>query len=523
MIIVNKMLIYCLLVSAFYWTSVRSQPVPVNVGSRLELLADKFLIEKIKGEARLQLQRPTPREVVLVTDRPWEGNFCGLFTVFQDEELYRMYYRAWHIVTGTTLEFPRRQLICYAESPDGIRWHRPNLGLVEFEGSKENNIILDGLPGGSVASKASISTYGGGVHCFVPFKDMNPAASPDARYKAFSRERDKGLYAWKSPDGIHWDLMTDELVITKGYFDSQNLAFWDSDRKEYREYHRDFRKTPEVVEKTHGIRDIRTSTSMDFIHWTDPVWLSYPGVPSEQLYTNQILPYYRAPHLLMGFPVRYIDRGWSDSMRALPGLEHRRLRAGVSARYGTGLTEGLFMVGRDRISFRRWQEAFIRPGLIPVDNWVYGDNFQNWGLVETQSRFSGAPNELSIYVSEGYWRGESLNLRRFTLRLDGFVAASAPMSGGEITTRPLVFEGNRLKLNLSTSAAGSIQVEMQEADGTPIAGYRVEDSLPIFGDELDRVVSWKEGSDVGNLAGKTVRLRFILKDADLFAFQFFSQ
>ena len=92
-----------------------------------------------------------------------------------------------------------------------------------------------------------------------------------------------------------------------------------------------------------------------------------------------------------------------------------------------------------------------------MDNWTYGDNVQNWGLVETRSHIEGAPNEISMYATEGYWVGESLNLRRFTLRLDGFVAASAPMSGGEIVTRPIRFQGDRLLLNFSTSAAGSLQ------------------------------------------------------------------
>ena len=505
---IRRVPICFLLASIGSSTTSWAQPSAVDVGSRLELFADRFLIDEIKGRARLQLQRPSPQELVLTTDRPWEGNACSLFTIFQDGDRYRMYYRGWHFVTGTTLEFPRRQVICYAESLDGIHWYRPNLGLVEFEGSRENNIVLDRLPTGAP------------VHTFVPFKDSNPAADPDARYKAFSRERDKGLYAWKSADGLHWDLMTDELVITEGYFDSQNLAFWDSAHQVYREYHRDFITTPDLAEETHGIRGIKTSTSSDFLHWTDPVWLEYPGVPDEQLYTNQILPYHRSPHILLGFPVRYIDRGWSDSMRALPDLEHRRLRANVSRRYGTALTEGLFMAGRDRVSFRRWEEAFLRPGLSPEDNWVYGDNFQNWGLVETRSPFAGAPNELSIYVNEGYWRGKSLKLRRFTLRLDGFVAASAPMAGGELITKTIRFQGNYLALNLSTSAAGSIRVEIQDVAGTPLDGYRLEDSSPTYGDELGRVVSWKKGPELGGLTGKPVRLRFILKDADLFAFQF---
>ena len=483
----------------------------LDVGSRLELFVEPSLVEELRGEARLQLQRPTPREVALVTDRPWEGNACFTFTIFQDGNRYRMYYRGWHFETGKTLEFPRRQVTCYAESLDGIHWYRPNLGLVEFEGSKRNNILLDRLPEGKP------------VHNLVPFKDDNPEAMPDARYKAFSRDGDKGLYAWKSADGIHWELMADRLVITQGYFDSQNLAFWDSFRNEYREYHRDFRPTAKNQPRTKGIRDVMTGTSQDFLNWTDPVWLSYRGSADVQLYTNQIIPYYRAPHILLGFPNRYLERGWSDSMRALPNLEHRRLRAGISLRYGTVLTEGLLMASRDRVRFHRWPEAFIRPGLRPVGNWTYGDNVQNWGLVETRSHIEGAPNEISLYATEGYWVGESLNLRRFTLRLDGFVAVSAPMTGGEIVTRPIRFHGERLLLNFSTSAAGSLLVEIQDAAGKPLEGYRLEDCSPTFGDELQREVFWKKGPDVGELAGRDVRLRFVLKDADLFAFRFASR
>ena len=239
----------------------------LDVGSRLELFVEPSLVEELRGEARLQLQRPIPQGVALVTDRPWEGNACFTFTIFQDENRYRMYYRGWHFVTGKKLEFPRRQVTCYAESLDGIHWYRPQLGLVEFEGSKRNNILLDRLPNGDT------------IRNFVPFKDANPAASPDARYKAFSLSRKWGLYAWKSADAIHWELMADRPVITKGYFDSQNLAFWDSVRNEYREYHRDFRQTAENQPRTKGIRDVMTGTSQDFLNWTDPVWLNYPGSP----------------------------------------------------------------------------------------------------------------------------------------------------------------------------------------------------------------------------------------------------
>jgi hypothetical protein len=319
------------------------------------------------------------------------------------------------------------------------------------------------------------------------------------------------LIAFKSADGIGWSLISHKPVMTGCAFDTQNLAFWDTLRGHYRAYVRDFRE---------GRRGIRTATSTDFVHWTPPVWLEYPGAPKEQLYTNQIAPYYRAPHIFIGFPTRYIDRGWSDSMRALPELKHRQHRATASRRYGTALTEGLFMTSRDGKVFKRWGEAFVRPGVGHRTNWKYGDNYIAWHVVETTSADPDAPNELSIYASESYWTGTSNRLRRYTLRMDGFVSVRAPLSGGEIVTKPMVFRGNRLVINVASSAAGGVRVEIQNPDGTPVKGYALADCPDIFGNEIERVVKWTSGDDCGTLAGKPVRLRFVIKDADLYSLRF---
>lgn len=466
---------------------------PIDIGSRREFFVDDYLIEKMDG-VELRLHSPTPREVVLVTDKPWEGNACAYFTVFKDDELYRMYYRGSHTeYTPGKIHDLHRQVTCYAESKDGIHWSKPKLELFEFNGSKKNNIIWDGI----------------GTHNFTPFKDTNPACKQDEKYKALGSGKG-GLMAFKSPDGIHWSLMSDEPVITKGAFDSQNLGFWDSVRGEYREYHRDFRDG----------RDIRTATSKDFLHWTDPVWLNYFPERSSQLYTNQVTPYYRAPHIFLGFPTRYIDRGWTKSTEVLPQLEYRRIRASKSQREGTALTDGMFMTSRDGLNFKIWPESFIRPGIQRPGNWFYGDNYQNWGIVETKSNISGAPKELSVYATESYAQGESMRLRRYTLRIDGFVSVHAPPDGGEFVTKPFVFEGSKLVMNFSTSAAGSIQVEIQDADGNLIDGFTLPDCQEIYGDDLDRVVAWKGDSDLSKLASKPISLRFVMKDADLYSIQF---
>ena len=468
---------------------------PIEIGSRRELFVDEFLIDRMEG-VELRLHKPTPRDVVIVHDAPWEGNSCGYHTVFRDGDLYRMYYKSGvQVLKGEPR--PHTVLACYAESSDGIRWKKPNLGLFEFDGSKDNNIIWDGP----------------GSHDFTPFRDPNPKCQPDAKYKAVGNSAGvgRGLLAFKSADGIHWSRLHDKPVITKGAFDTQNLAFWDTLREEYRIYIRDFQE---------GRRDIRTATSSDFVHWTDPVWLAYPGASAEQLYTNQIIPYYRAPHIFLGFPTRYIDRGWSDSMRALPGLEHRKLRAATSSREGTALTDGLFMSSRDGQTFHRWREAFLRPGLRPKDNWVYGDNYQNWGLVETKSAIDGAPNDLSIYATESYWTGHGSQLRRFILRIDGFVSMHASGDLGEFVTQPLTFSGSKLAMNFSTSAAGGIRVEIQNVDGTPVDGFALDNCSEVFGDDLQRTVTWQGDSNLNQLVGRPVRLRFVMRDADLYALQF---
>ncbi len=518
--------------------------VPIEIGSRIEPMVDDFLIARLSGGAALRLNQPVPRELALVTDRPWEGNACTSFAVFRDGDIYRMYYLGRQFVTTESGldEAPHPDFVCYAESSDGISWERPDLGLVEFNGSSKNNIILN--------SDDSACP----VRAFAPFKDTNPAAATDARYKAWavriprldgsaprpghSAEVPDGLHALKSADGIHWTSMCDRPVIADGLLDSQNLAFWDSVRGEYRDYHRNEFRIDRTGEEPYGAqvragvpgagvrgsrygRDLRTATSSDFVNWSEPEYVDYTHGRINEIYNNAIVPYFRAPHIFVGFPTRYIDDGWSDAVEDLPELGERRLRAGVSERYGSALTDAMFMSSRDGHTFNLWQESFIRPGLRPRDSWVYGDTFPGWGIVATPSNFDSAPDELSIYVSEGYWRGESMNLRRYTLRVDGFASVEAPLSGGELVTKPLTFAGNRLRVNFSASAAGSVQVEiLRDQMDESVEGFGLDDCVELLGDDIERVVRWSGGADISRLEGVPVRLRFVLRDADLYALQF---
>jgi hypothetical protein len=106
------------------------------------------------------------------------------------------------------------------------------------------------------------------------------------------------------------------------------------------------------------------------------------------------------------------------------------------------------------------------------------------------------------------------------LRTDGFVSVNGPYSGGLMTTKPFRFNGNRLVMNYSASAAGMMQVELQNEEGQPIAGYAMDDCVPLFGDTIEGTVAWKGGPDVSHLSGQTVRMKVYLKDADLYSLRF---
>ena len=157
-------------------------------------------------------------------------------------------------------------------------------------------------------------------------------------------------------------------------------------------------------------------------------------------------------------------------------------------------------------------EAFLRPGSDP-DNWTDRNMYKGVGIVPT------GPAEISIYYIEHY-RHPSVRLRRGALRVDGFVSVNGPYPGGELLTRPLTFEGRELVINYATSAAGSLRVEVQDTQGRSAKGHALSDCREVVGDEIERIVTWKSVSDLGWLSGKPVRLRFALKDADLYSIHF---
>lgn len=486
---------------------------PYDLGGRRELFVDRQRIEAMSGSARLELHPPTPAEIALTFDAPWEGPASTYVTVFRDGDKVRMYYRGYWSPPGTADPDTGRtqpvgrnaglQFACYAESADGRTFTRPKLGLYEFQGSKENNIVL---PHRS--------------HNFAPFKDERPGVPADERYKALMQKSSDsalgagitggGLAAFYSPDGLRWRVATNHTVQTGGGYDSHNVAFWDPNHHEYRSYSRIF---------PNRVRGIGWARSADFLSFTEreaiqigdsprerPVTVAAPegedaaqllgadNAKGEHFYTNATVLYFRAPQFYLSFPMRFVPN-----------------RSGLKGHQG--VSDAVFLSSRDGTHFdRTFLEAIIRPGRDPL-NWGDRNTMPAHGLFQT------GPDEMSIYYTQHY-KYASAHVRRAVWRLDGIASLHADGRPGELVTKPFRFTGKNLTLNYATSAAGSVQVEILDDAGKPVPGFSKAEAPALFGDRIDAAYVWKAQRDVSSLAGKTVRLRFVIRDADVYSYRF---
>lgn len=457
----------------------------IDIGSRRELFIDDVMVDRLSGGAERRLFHPVPKNVIMTLDKPWEGNVLGCFlpcSVFEVDGRVRLYYKGVETGDVPSHRVPfgsktTRDNVCLAESDDGIHFARAATKAYSYDGSNDNNIVF---------RRPSSS------HNFTPFLDENPNAPEDQRFKALAYPPGGGggLTAYVSKDGIRWRPLSKKPLITKGAFDSQNVAFWDPIRGCYVEYHRG-------QEPARGPRGVMTGRSDDFVNWTEPEPLRYEDDRREHLYINCVRSYFRAPHLYLGTPGRLVPA-----------------RQKVLSHPNAGVSDAILMVSRDGLLFHRWAEAFIRPS-VDDEDWTDRNNFPAWGMIQTSS------SELSLYWCERNGHA-GVRLRRGALRLDGFVSIHAGGEDvGELLTRPFVFSGDRLEVNYATSANGALMVELCDAGGVPLDGFTFADGEPVYGNEIARTVAWRgTETHLGPLAGKPVRLRVRLLDADLFAFRF---
>jgi len=448
-------------------------PNVIGIGSRRELFVDRTIVGELNGAA---LKLHSPQLMPPVSPPRPHGAYA---TVLKADALFQFYYRG-DTIPGNHWrkgleQYHAGEVTLYAESSDAINWTLPRLGLYDDHPT---------FPSGNVVLMNEFLVN----HNFTPFVDTRPGVPAEQRYKALGglayqahkehqeirqRRGPGGLTAFVSPDGIHWKKLRDKPVVPEAwgkYFDSQNYAFWSASEQVYVCYFRRF---------IDGYRGIARTTSQDFINWSPYVEMK-ANLPDEHLYTACTQPYYRAPHIYIALPTRFMAKRGSA-------------------------TDILLMSTRGGAHFdREFTQSFIRPG-IGREGWANRANYAAIGIHQT------GPAEISLFLTGG---------RRFALRIDGFVSVNAPLEGGELITKPMTFTGNEFEINYSTSAAGQVLVELQDEAGEAIPGFTLDDCKPIYGDHIARVVEWNGGTDVSALAGKPIRLRFKMSDADLYSLKF---
>lgn len=464
----------------------RSETAATRIGSRRELFVDRELVAELHG-VELRPGLPVDAGVALQLDRPWEGAFSGYTTVIADQGRFRLYYRGVPVAKG---DGNADEVTCCAESSDGIQWTRPELDLFEVRGAKKNNVVLAHTPPYS--------------HNFSPFLDTRSGVPAAERYKAIAGYWKTGLMTFISPDGLRWKRGSEQSIFPppkEPAFDSQNIAFWSEHENQYVLYYRTFKKIGGT-----NYRWISRAVSKDFDRFTPVGEMEFGDAPAEHLYTNQTSTYFRAPHIYAGICARFMP-----GRQVLSEEQARAIQ--VSPQYFKDCSDAVLLSSRGGQRYdRTFLEAFLRPGN-GFENWVSRSNYPGLNLIQT------GRSTMSFFVNRNYGQPTSY-LRRYELRLDGFASAHAGYKGGELLTKPVIFDGSKLELNYSTSAAGSVRVEMQDASGAPVPGFALADAPELIGDEIERVYSWKSNGDLSSLKGKPVRIRFVLKDADLFAYRF---
>lgn len=464
------------------------------------------LFDNEKTTAILSVNKPECAGICYNFDKPWDGNCTDFLSIIREDGFLRLYYEAWSVPSTGPIR------VCYAESHDGGKSFRAvNVGLYEYEGSFENNIIVPETPDN-----------------FTVMKDENPECPPEMKYKAtmhrFNKELNRNeLILLCADDGIHfkeYGAISHSLA-----YDSQNVLLWDRHKKKYFCYMRNFHPPKTVCRDTlneESTRGISVMESTDLKNWTEPKELDFWGKEDYPLYTNCIMPYVYDDRYFIGFPSRYVERKeWTDSFERLCGKEQRKWRmyelSYGQPRFGLAITDCVFMSSTDNYKWHRFDEACLSPDYECEYNWLYGDCFPAVsGLVPTPGRFEGYPDELSIYVWKHHW-GVSpvVQLERLVFRRDGFASYKAGYDEKRIVTKPFTFSGKTLFINFKTSARGYIKIRVLDEDGNSLCGY---ETCEIFGNTISRQVDFEKS--LSALSGKSIRLEFTLCDAEIYSMTF---
>ena len=461
---------------------------PVKIGPERQLFVDSYLVAEASF-VRRTVHQPVKYEgnPIMVDREPWEKDKkVILLQVLRDPDTgkFRMWYTIWVRFTFPGTQTKGRHMpTLYAESEDGIHWVRPKLGLLEYQGSKENNWVINGRMYGLIHHPDAAD----------PSRKFLAAVMHEPPYEKES------LYLYASPDGLRWTRIRKEPILILRHKDPRFPleGLGDTSIVRYDPVLQRYVCDAKITFRQPDFRTRGILTSPDLIHWTRPRMTIYPDALDDadaQIYANISFPY---------------ESMWLGMLR----VYHH-------ARTGFKQVDIELTSSRDGLNWSRVGNREIFLPLGAADSW--------------EADYTDPANGGPLLVGDEIWifyRG-CKNLRRpnkkdwefatglAKLRRDGFVSIDAADQPGTLTTRPLTFDGNKLYVNAKIIQGGEMRVGLLRSDGTPIAGYGVQDCQPVTGDSTRQQVTWKGSGDLSSArqAGEQVRLSFRMKNAQLFSF-----
>jgi hypothetical protein len=488
---------------------------PVALGSRRHLMIDDALFPVHQA---VTFSPEPPRRVELVFSIT--GRFRKHVCVIEDEQgLIRIYS-----------PIGQQDRLGVRTSRDGLRFDVPKLSNLEPD---DPNIVTAESAG-------------------TPTVFIDPLAPPAERWKLVAGDEGSGIYLFTSPDGYKWkQVPTAAMPARSG---SQSNMFYDDQRGQYIGYHRtdsgtnvfgktERRSATTIVDSLRPPWPFPALTPADYerlaaslrLHKERPWYLDngpltpggvgpeYPldfkpldgfDPPATDLYVPKAVKYAGAPDTYLAFPcVYYHYEGTQPAGRRELGEEAQRR--------GSGPIETQLMTSRDGVHWTRYpRPVWLNVGL--TDGWDIHQTYMAQGLVRRGDEIWMYSFNTEEYHSGGKGRPSRRGMFRTVHRIDRFVAARAPYEqAGMLYSRPLVFAGRKLVLNVDTGATGDLQVGLLEGDGRPIPGYGLDDCVYVNGNELRYEVSWLgQGADLSKFAGRPVRLVVRLRGASFYALQF---
>ncbi len=474
----------------------------IHIGSEKQFFIDDYLIETLTGTRQvLNPAKKVYHNPIIRPERPWEGNDVRVSKVIYEENegIFRMWYGAgtYSARQGETEIIVKSEGapgVCIATSKDGLNWEKPVLGKVEFQGSRDNNMI----------PREQFRPYF--------FKDRHET-DPDRRYKGFERRGSTATPGMQfdlyfSPDGFEWTAYQNNPVIDTsprvGRWGPTGFMGWDSIRQTYAVHMENCRHQRCPL----GKRLIGRAESPDMIQWSQPETII---LPDEQDYPD--LEFYYMPVVV--YEGMYVGMLWN-----------------FRTTNTTILPQAVF--SRDGIHYNRdYRQPFIPPGP--------NGSFDS-AVVYSQSLVVHQGRLLNYYTGANWRSPESLltlgdkavaSVGLAVTEPDGFVSLDGVqgdkrqrLAFSEMVTRSFTFSGERLYLNLRSAlrqwGAGpcEVRVEIIGADHHPIAGYGFDEADPITTTGTAHIASWKGNSDLSELKDKSIKLRFYFKNAKFYSFQF---